>query len=435
VTILNKLKPNLVALAGILITVSLYASFLFKHALNVPLGDDITDVLQVLTGVLNSDSFAEAWKWLFDQHNDHRTLSSRLVYLLVYGLADEINFRTLNFIASAGQLGLLALLYLGITDRTRRWLILFPATLLLLNLRAYGLTLWPMATFAYVYVYLYGFASLYCLHQTGKSHFLLALLFACLATFSLASGQVVWIVGLAVLIHRRILGERQSGVHAIAWILSAIVVLWLWRWGLETPNTIGGVLRFFIESPWHHMYYYFALLGAAATGSSALIAALFGICLLALICLSSYRQRQEFDTLFEWYGWYIALSVAAMALGRAPYSTIEYALSSRYSFPSLLMVSTCWVLVATRFQLHQPRPLAIVTLTALVYCFSSYSLYSKELQPYVEKRVKRFNHQSYWIFGRKISDTNSIVDAAVAKGIYNPPSRPLPIPKIAEEKP
>jgi len=183
------------------------------------------------------------------------------------------------------------------------------------------------------------------------------------------------------------------------------------------------------------MYYYFALLCAAATGSSVLLAALFGMCLLALVCLSSYRQRQTRDTLYEWYAWYIVLSVAAMALGRAPYSTIEYALSSRYSFPSMLMVSSCWVLAATRFQLYQPRPLAIATLAALVYCFSAYSLYSKELQPYVEKRVQRFNHQSYWVFGRNISDTNSIVNEAVAKGIYNPPPRPLPMPTIAEEKP
>ena len=134
--------------------VAYYFFFLYQHALNVPLGDDLYDVLQVLSGVISAPDASSGFDILYAQHNDHRTFASRLVYGATYLLTGEINFRTLTFIASLALPLLLTLLYLATPKNLPRLFILLPATLLLLQLRAYGIALWSMAAFAYFYVFL-----------------------------------------------------------------------------------------------------------------------------------------------------------------------------------------------------------------------------------------------------------------------------------------
>ncbi len=70
-------------------------------------------------------------------------------------------------------------------------------------------------------------------------------------------------------------------------------------------------------------------------------------------------------------------------------------------------------------------------LLALIYCVTSYRLYSVALQPYMEKRVDNFNRKNYWVFGKPKKETNPIVQESISMGLYMPPARPFPQPKIA----
>lgn len=415
---------------GIAVALFVYGLFLFRHSMNVPFADDILDVLQFITALLRSDDLGGSSDLWLAQHNDHRTSASRLLYYLAYLVEGEVNFFTLTLLANAALPLMLMMFFFTVRDQSYRWWLLLPVALLLFQLRAYGITLWSMAAFAYFYVYFYGFAALILLHKVSSLKFLLAIICASLATFTLASGQVVWIVGLVSLLHQCFVLKRVNLVYPVLWALVTVLMLVAWRAGLDTPNSMINVLSYFYATPGHHITYFFGLLGSVISEQSVGLAAGCGALMLLVLAYSTFRNAKRDSVVLELLGWYIVLSTVAMTLGRAPYSTIEYALSSRYSFPSIVMLATTGLLVLLRARALTAPLLLIPVLLAGVYSFNSYQIYSQALQPHIEKRVKNYNHKRYWVFGRPLKETNAIVKEAVAFGVYVPPPRPLPKPMI-----
>ena len=153
--------------------------------------------------------------------------------------------------------------------------------------------------------------------------------------------------------------------------------------------------------------------------------------MIVALCAATVRAFGRPDIRLELCCWFVLLSVMAVVLGRAPFTTVEYALSSRYSFPSVLMLATTWMAVAVRFQVRSPIALLVATLLAGGYCATSFQIHSVALQPYVEKRVENFNKGRYWAWTRPMKETNGIVQRSVELGIYAPPPRPMPMPDIA----
>ena len=410
-----------------------YFSFLNQHAINVPLGDDIYDVLQVVSGLQKAPDLASAWETIYTQHNDHRTLSSRLVYYGSYLLTGEINFRTLTFLANLALPLLLFLLLRMSYSHPLPILVLLPAALVLLQLRAYGITLWSMAAFAYHFVFLYGFAAIYCLHRVTPLRFVIALCLATLATFSLASGQAIWLIGLIALLHQWLFRD-SNWRYPLGWVIAAILILKAWRVGLETPNTLYAMLEFFFHSPGHHILYTLSLLGSAVSENNVGIAALAGAAMLVALLTGSLRSLRSDDIRLTLCAWFVVLSVVAMVLGRAPYSTVDYALSSRYSFPSILLLATCWMMLAVNYHWRSWLILGPAVTLAICYNIYSYQTYSNALQPYVEKRVENFNKGRYFAWTRSMKETSAIVAEAVELDIYHPPATPLPTPRIGSDK-
>ncbi|MEH6582662.1 MAG: hypothetical protein V7754_12055 [Halioglobus sp.] len=415
---------------GVALATAMYGFFLWRYAMNIPFADDILDVLQVIVGITQSDDAGSTLALLFEQHNDHRTMSSRLLYYLAFVVEGEVDFRTLTFMANMALPLILILLYLAVRDHPYPWLLLLPAAFVLFQLRAYGITFWSMAAFAYCYVYLYGYAALSCLRNVTALRFLLAIACATLATFSLASGQIVWVIGLLSLLHQVLVLKRVSWVYVVLWALATIVVMVLWRYGLETPNSMVQVLALFLETPWHHLCYFLTLLGSAVSATSVEASAAVALLLLSGLCYSSLRHYRDDNIQLELFAWYIVLSTLAMMLGRAPYSTLEYALSSRYSFPSILMVATMTVMLLYRSGLRLSKWQAIPALCACLYCLWSYQTYSVALQPHVDKRVKNFNKKNYWVYGHPTKEMNAIANRAIALDVYYPPARPYSSPEI-----
>ena len=413
----------------ILTTIGYYFAFMYQHAINVPLADDIYDILQVVSGVITAQDKESALQILYAQHNDHRTFASRLIYYGIYLIQGNIDFRTLVFLANLALPLLLGLLYLMARNRGEKYLLLLPAALILFQLRAYGIILWSMAAFAYFYVFLYGFCCLCCLHQISRKRFVLAIFFASAATFTLASGQVVWLVGFISLLHQSLIRRSAPYFYTLCWAIAAAVVLVTWRLGLETPNTLLAMLTNFFNFPGHHVLYCLTLLGCAVTENSVALAAMAGMTMIAILVVSTVKSSREEDLRLELCCWFVVLSVAAMVLGRS-FTSVDYALSSRYSFPSVLMLATTWVLVVVRLDIQSRKLLLLGGLLAATYCVSSYYVYSKPLQYQAEKRVKNFNEDNYWAWPHPRRESNAIVAQAVSLGVYQPPSRPLPDPRI-----
>lgn len=404
-----------------------YFWYLYQFAPNIPLGDDIYDVLLVMSNLVQSEDWRNTLQIFYNQHNDHRTTASRLAYYGAYLVQGEINFRTLNFLSNFALPLLLGLLYLRVRHQRYHWWLLLPSALLLFQLRSYGITFWSMAAFAYFYVFLYGFLCLFCLHEANNSRFFLAVVFAALANFTLASGQIIWLVGLVSLLHQSVVLKQLPKKYALYWIIIGMATLALWQSGLVTPLTPQLILSNILKAPLHHIHYYFALLGSVASEKNVALATASGCAIFVALLVITVKSFRTGDTRLELCCWYIALSVAAMVLGRAHFTDVEYALTSRYSFPSVLLLCAMWVLIAVRLELRSPVLLAAIVLVAGVYAVTSYRMYSGLLQPYLDLRVKSFNNGNYPAWTRQTKDSNKIVADAVSLGLYTPPPRPYPM--------
>jgi hypothetical protein len=152
--------------------------------------------------------------------------------------------------------------------------------------------------------------------------------------------------------------------------------------------------------------------------------------MLLVICACTVCRWREQDLRLELCAWFIVLSVVTMVLGRG-FASVDYGLSSRYAFPSVLLLATTWMLLATRLRLQQWRVLLPALLLALLYWGQSFHIYSWALQPYMEQRVSDFNRGRYRAWPYPWQETNRIVERAIELGIYSPPSRPLPPANLA----
>ena len=428
----DKLVTQWVPAVGVVAVVIHYALFLYRHAVNIPYADDIFDVLQVLTGAVQSNDLQQTFALLFAQYFNHRTLSNRLIYYVMLLTTGEVNFRTTVFLANLALPLLLMLLYLTIRHQTHRWLVLLSAALILFGLRTYELSLWtsPMDD---MFVYVYGFASLICLRKVGLMRFLAALVFASLCAFTLASGQLIWLVGFGSLLYQSLVLRRTSLVYALCWILSAVIVLIVWHMGFETGYTIPDILTILLTTPLHPIAYFFTLLGNAFSGSSVLSAASAGCVMLCVVSYSSVRRFGQEDLTLEFFAWYLVFSLLAVTFGRAAMTEVEYALSSRYALPSELLVIT--IIAGLGYHLPTRRQNLITYLIILFMCAfywgSSFQTYRPSLQQMLEKRVVSYNRGVYWAYGASKKETSSIVTTAVSLGIYRAPARPPPQPDIA----
>ena len=263
------------------------------------------------------------------------------------------------------------------------------------------------------------------------ARFALALLFGCAATFSLSSGQFVWPVGAALLAGETWRGRRESLPWLVAWLVLGALAVMLFHAGFDNPNALSKLAGFAWRTPLHHAQYFLALLGSALAFGSVNVAMIAGAgALLVLASLSTGIARPGRHSLC-FFAWFLVLGTLAVALGRAPYSAVDYALSPRYSVASLNLFAALLFLQAQHNTLLRGIWRMPVAVVAAAFCLLCYNFYTPLLHGYLQARIARFNQGDFPVYGYPLPSTNAIVATAIAEGIYHPPSRPLRLSFVA----
>lgn len=410
-----------------------FAWFLAQRALNVPFHDDILDILEFVLNMEDAKTLEDQLGALFAQYNDHRTSVSRAVYYGLFQLQGEVNFRTLTFVANLA-LPLLAFLYAyALTpddanarrvERRHFSLVLLVAVLVLCQPRAYGLMLWAMSSFAFYYVCVYAFLSLRFLQKASPLRFLLALLFAFASTFTLASGQVIWLLGAIYIAWQVWVMKERSPLDLVIWLVVGVLVLALFRYQFSSVNTISQLLLYFWQMPCHQIGYFLAMVGSGLSFGSLPAALVAGVAIVSFICWIMGRDALDRRlTHLHFFTLFMMAAAFIVALGRAPYSYLDYALTERYSFASLNIMLCLLVLVFNRglpkFRAFGP----IFVVMAIVFSIASYRFYTPLMDERMELRIKQYDKKMYWIFGFPFEQTSGIVNRAIALGIYHPPQK------------
>lgn len=432
----------------ITVVIGYYFWYLLQYALNIPYQDEIYDVLGFLSELIGSDDWRTSLQLFFIKWNEHSTASARLVYYLSYRLFGEVNFVTLAVLANTALPVFAGLLYLRVKDQDYRWLILLPVILTLFHFRAYYTALWSMTAFAYFYVLVYGFCALFCLHNLTRPRLFLAILFGALATFSLASGQLIWLAGGLGLAHQSFVTKTVSKWYLLCWVVAATAILLVWHspsWGHPNlhfehlRNLTADEARTFAENVakvkdkpvlaalWIQLKFFLAMLGGVASDTNVALATATGICFLAAFAIFAGAAWRGSDIRLELCCVYILLTLAAIAHGRAELVVLAEALNSRFSVPSAMLVCILWVLLVVRLQLRSIIALYLAALLAGVNNVMAYATYTEPVVRHHDSLANYYNRNVYWLLGVPIEESAKVVARAGELGIYVGPPRPLPL--------
>ncbi len=175
----------------IFIPVLVYYIVVNHFSLNLPYHDDYLAVLKFLESYQTAP-FMSKVALLLHQHNEHRMLSSRLIYVIYYNLTGGLNFRALIFIGNAQMVVVLLILVYFIRKLlVNNWLLPgIAASICLFDLSNYENSTWAMASIANYGVIFFFMLSLYYYSLNSKYTIWLALLFQAVCTFANGNGII-----------------------------------------------------------------------------------------------------------------------------------------------------------------------------------------------------------------------------------------------------
>ncbi len=276
---------------------------------NVAYWDEIDSALFLLLQLADHPTWQQVLSYLFEITNEHRTVTSRLIFAGSYWLTGTIDFAVLGWIGNAFLCGAGALLVraAGSTERRMRMLVLLAG--LLFQLQHHENFQWSGGSIDHFQIVLLAGACVVGLTRGTQTGFLAASLFALLATFTLAHGIVLWPLGALMLgLEKR--GGRLAGWLALA---AAALAFFLFGFGANpghnitlTAAAIGRMVRYWLE-----------ILGAPLALGVKPAEPFLGVALLALFGRQlARRQWAREKTALALAAWAIG-AVALIAIGRA----------------------------------------------------------------------------------------------------------------------
>ncbi|MBP8157726.1 MAG: hypothetical protein KAX93_05050, partial [Flavobacterium sp.] len=129
-------------ISGLFIMIYFFYIF-FKYTVNIPLNDDY-DLINNFNDILDANSFTDKWRLFYLQHNEHRILYDKFWFYVSYRLNhDGLNLNFLSFIGNLSLVALVVFYYFKLRKEFSGYFIVFPLSVLLLNL-----AFWENLTFS-----------------------------------------------------------------------------------------------------------------------------------------------------------------------------------------------------------------------------------------------------------------------------------------------
>jgi hypothetical protein len=266
---------------------------------NVAYWDEIDTAIAMLLKFEAGASWREVLDQLFAVNNEHRMLTSRLLYAGSYWLTGTVNFIFVGIVGNLCLVGLCGLLVATAGPLARRVRMGVLLAFLLFQLQHYENLLWPGASIDHFQVVVLAAGAVVALARGTRRALMVAGLLGLLASFTLAHGLMIWPVGVLVLAAER--RWRQLGL----WLgfSAAAAAVFFQGFGFNPAHQVGDVS---LAGLGRKLHYWLALLGAPLALGVAWLAPFLGFGLLALLGRRVVRGARTRER--------IALPLAAWAL-------------------------------------------------------------------------------------------------------------------------
>lgn len=361
---------------------------------NIVFQDEFDTALALLLRLQEGAGWRDLWDRLFALSNEHRTVTSRILFAAGYWITGTVNFHVVGAIGNAFIFGACAVLIVAAGPRERRVRLGVVLAFLIFQLENFENFIWSGASIDHFQIVLLAVGTFFALGRRSRGGLALAALLATAATFTLAHGLAVWAVGAGLLVWQRRLGP---------------VLVWLAAAGLAQALFFQG----FAFNPGHRLdgldwsdagrigLYWLTMLGAPPAFGPGPFAPWLGLALLAGFAWKIARGALQRDPVLVATAAFAVLSLGLIAYGRAETSGGQIA--SRY----LILATLAWAVLVFLLIDRASRPaspyrLLVVCLPLLVaFNFVANLRFLPRAEDFVEARDRAaLRFKQYGVDGR-----------------------------------
>jgi hypothetical protein len=309
---------------------------------NFPISDDFA-LLNFMNKFIQADNFKEEIRLIFMQHNEHRIVTVKLVFLIYHKLFGTINFIHLAFFGNLAVLGIYFALIRQIpegSDPNKR-LALITACLLFQYGSAESM-IWAMASIQNYSVLLFTILTMALLKKDILVYFILAMSSAVLATFTQGNGIIILIIGSFYML------SQKRYHHLTIWIFVTIAAAYFYFSGYQAPVNHSDPFQFYTQIG-KIILFMLAFLGSAfgLSGSNYPLLNIFFLVPTAVIglwvCLTTlflfYQKKYRDGNILIWINLFIILTSFTAAVSRIDFG-LPQALVSRYHVNSSIIIAS-----------------------------------------------------------------------------------------------
>jgi hypothetical protein len=356
---------------------ALYALCVIRYTLNVPIWDDFDLILHFINNFVQTPSLKERLAQLFLQHNEHRMVFERIIFILQYYLFGRVNFQYLNYLGNLGWLLSVAFLAYIWKDRSHSFAIdLLPYSYLLLSFIYTESMFWASSSLPFYWSFFFTLLFIYFLIH--DSLFLICALFG-LVLFTTGGGLVLVPLAWVYLLIKHY--YRHLVIFALYSLVTINVYFYHYTWA-QTNQVLFSLANLPL-----YLKYWLTFLGASLEllthiPGIGLVCGAIGCLLMVILWFKSPQDD------FTWLLLSFVLLVAAEAALLRSSLGIGQALSTRYAQYSMLFWC-CLIFISVRTfsnHLHVWFPF-FTLLTALL--FFRYALITQELNIFKELATSR----------------------------------------------
>lgn len=343
-------KPGIwhyVILLLAVIPVILHFKMINSFALNIPYNDDWDAIL----GFLNSWKHADQkLPLLFAQHNEHRILSSKIIYTSYFAVFNHINILSIIYIANMQLLVIAAVLAYFVKKVLNiplfGSLMLFIISLCLFDPGSYDNSDFAMAGLQNYGVIMLFLLSLffYTIKTKSRVELAAALLFQFLCAFSSGNG---FMAGIALLLYTIFSKDKMRMICCMAGFALFTTIYFF------TYHSVTNDMDIKAKSAGMFISYFLKLSGAHFSFEYGIVIA---VLLYATIATALFYKRKEVELQrilpFLALLLFAGMSMAATALLRSGQANIfeSVSISSRYLIYPQLLAMVFFILLAYRLQ-------------------------------------------------------------------------------------
>lgn len=386
---------------------------------NIVFWDEFDTALALILRMNAGADWNELLHRFFVVNNEHRMVTSRLLFAASYWLTGTVNFHVIGAIGNLFLVGTCGWLLVAVKGTERRIRLGVVLAFLMFQLEHFENLLWSGASIDHFQVVMLGVGAMAGLAAGSRRAAIGAGVLGVLATFTLAQGVAVWPVGALLLAHQR------RWPHLGAWSVAGAVTIAFYLQGFELnpAHHIGGGNGQLVS---HIAVYWLALLGGPMTLGNSAIAPFPGLLLLATLGVLLARGGLRREPLAMSVALFAVVALGLIAYGRSELAGTE--INSRY----LVLGALAWALVI--FMLlelgssaaHPYRLLLGVTPALVAFNVAANVRFAPLAEGYVEVRDRAAT--SFMQFGQdgrgitrlhpRDKHADIILEMARAQGVY-----------------